>query len=170
MELPKVEPVFVKASEIPDFKTLKEFEMYQAICTTITKERLLGVQRIGMLWRFYLKDKESRVVLLANKIVLRGHTVNVFSNNPMRAKLSEGETDENIMKITIKDLKGNFGIEEFLKASGIKLRGKIVYAKARDENNQLTDRLNRDRTVFVDKFTEAFPRKTWINDSSVRIF
>ena len=66
MDLPRVEPVFVKASDIPDFKSLKEFEMCQAVCTRIAKESLLGVQRIGMLWRLYLNDKESRVVLLAN--------------------------------------------------------------------------------------------------------
>ena len=97
MELPRVEPVFVKASDIPDFKSLKVFEMYQAVCTRIAKESLLGLQRIGMLWRLYLNGKESRVVLLANKITLRGQTVNVFSNNPMRAKLSDGETNENVV-------------------------------------------------------------------------
>ena len=173
MDLPRVEPVFVKASDIPDFKSLKEFEMCQAVCTRIAKESLLGVQRIGMLWRLYLNDKESRVVLLANKITLRGQTVNVFSNNPMRAKLSDGETDENVVKITIKDLpisKGNNGIEQYLISNGIKLRTKIQYAKARDENNQLTDWLNGDRIVFTEKFADPLPRKTWINDSSVRIF
>ena len=173
MDLPRVEPVFVKASDIPDFKSLKEFEMCQAVCTRIAKESILGVQRIGMLWRLYLNDKESRVVLLANKITLRGQTVNVFSNNPMRAKLSDGETDENVVKITIKDLpisKGNNGIEQYLISNGIKLRTKIQYAKARDENNQLTDWLNGDRIVFTEKFADPLPRKTWINDSSVRIF
>ena len=34
----------------------------------------------------------------------------MFSNNPMRAKLREGETDENVVKVTIK---GNKGIELF---------------------------------------------------------
>ena len=79
MELPKVEPVFVKALEIPDYKSMKEFEMCQAVCKRLDSVKLLGVQRIGMLWRIYLKDRESRVTLLANKLEIRSQTVNVFS-------------------------------------------------------------------------------------------
>ena len=129
MELPRVEAAFVKDSDIPDFKSLKEFEMYQAVCTRFTKESLLRVQRLGMLWRLYLNDKESRVVLLANKITLRGQTVNVFFQQP---KIDE--IDENVVKTTLKDLpisKGNNGIEQYLISNGIKLRTKIQYAKAR---------------------------------------
>ena len=67
MELPKVEPVFVKALrllvDIPDYKSMKEFEMCQAVCKRLDSVKLLGVQRIGMLWRIYLKDKEPRVTL-----------------------------------------------------------------------------------------------------------
>ena len=173
MELPRVEPVFVRAREIPDFKSLREFEMCQSICKRIESDKLLGVQRIGMLWRVYLKDRESRAHLLVNNLEIRNQTVNVFSNNPMRAKLAEGETDENVVKITIRDLpisKGNQGIEVFLKAQGIKIKSAIQYSKTRDENNRLTDWLNGDRVVFVEKFNDPLPRKTWINDTSVRIF
>ena len=100
MELPKVDPVFVKAGEIPDFKTLKEYELCEAVCKRIKKDSLLGVQRIGMLWRIYLKTKEARVTVLANKVEIRDHCVNVFTNNPMRARLAEGETDQSVMKVT----------------------------------------------------------------------
>ena len=174
MELPKVNPVFVKAGEIPDFKTLKEYELCETVCKRIKKDSLLGVQRIGMLWRIYLKTKEARVTVLANKVEIRDHCVNVFTNNPMRARLAEGETDQSVMKVTIKDLplsKGNKGIEQYLITQGIKLRGKVEFAKARNENNELTDWLNGDRiTVFVDSFDDPLPRKTWIGDTSVRIF
>ena len=173
MELPKVDPVFVKAGEIPDFKTLKEYELCEAVCKRIKKDSLLGVQRIGMLWRIYLKTKEARVTVLANKVEIRDHCVNVFNNNPMRARLAEGETDQSVMKVTIKDLplsKGNKGIEQYLITQGIKLRGKVEFAKARNENNELTDWLNGERIVFVDSFDDPLPRKTWIGDTSVRIF
>ena len=46
----------------------------------------------------------------------------------------------------------------------------MEFAKARNENNELTDWLNGDRIVFVDKFEEPLPRKSWIVDTSVRIF
>ena len=43
LELPRVEPpVFGKSINIPDFKSLKEFEMRQAVYTRIAKESLLG--------------------------------------------------------------------------------------------------------------------------------
>ena len=77
----------------------------------------------------------------------------MFTNNPLRAKLREGETDQSVMKITIKDMplsKGNKGIEQYLITQGLKLRGKIEYAKARNENNELTDWLNGDRMIFVE--------------------
>ena len=173
MELPKVEPVFVRAKDIPDFKSVKEFEMCHNICKRIESSKLLGVQRIGMLWRVYIKDKESRATLLANKLEIRKQSVNVFSNNPLRAKLTDGETDESVVKVTIKDLpisKGNKGIELFLTSQGIKLKSAIGYAKARNDQNELTEWLNGDRYVFVEKFDDPLPRKTWINDSSVRIF
>ena len=168
-----MEPVFVRAKDILYFKSMKEFEKCQYICKRIESCKLLGVQRIGMLWRVYLKDKESRATLLVNKPEIRKQIVSVFSNNPMRAKLSEGETDKNVVKVTIKHLpisKGNKGIEQFLISQGIKLKSAIRYAKARNEQNELTDWLNGDRLEFVEKFDDPLPRKTWINDSSVRIF
>ena len=116
MELPNVAPVFIRAMEIPNFKTLKEVELCVAICDSIERSCLLGVQRIGMAWRVYTKNHESRITLLANGIVIREQRVGIFSNNPVRAKLAPGETDENIMKITIKDLpisKGNKGVEKY---------------------------------------------------------
>ena len=48
MELPKVDPVFVKAGEITDFKTLKEYELCETVCKRIKKDSLLGVQKIGI--------------------------------------------------------------------------------------------------------------------------
>ena len=68
MELPKVSPVFIKVSEIPEFKTLREYELCQAVCQKVTKDSLLGVQRIGMLWCIYLISTEARVTVLANNV------------------------------------------------------------------------------------------------------
>ena len=139
MELPNVAPVFIRAMEIPNFKTLKEVELCVAICDSIERSCLLGVQRIGMVWRVYTKNHESRITLLANGIVIREQRVGIFSNNPVRTKLAPGETDENIMKITIKDLpisKGNKGVEKYLMTQGIKLRSPVEYAKARNDQNE----------------------------------
>ena len=173
MDLPRVAPVFIRAREIPNFKTLKEVELCESICLIIEKQSLLGVQRIGMVWRVYLMNNEARITLLANNVVIREQRVCVFTNNPVRAKLALGETDENVIKITVKDLplsKGVSGMEQYLIAQGIHMRGGIEYAKARNDKNELTDWLNGDRTVFVDSFSDPLPRVTWIGDSKVRIF
>ena len=45
MELPKVEPAFLKARDVPDFKTLKEYELCEALSKGINRENLLGVQK-----------------------------------------------------------------------------------------------------------------------------
>ena len=74
------------------------------MCKQIKKENLLGVQRIGMLWRIYLKTKEARVNVLANNVEIRDQCVNVFTNNPLRVRLADGETDQSVMKVTIKDM------------------------------------------------------------------
>ena len=100
MELPSVAPVFTRAREIPNFKTLKEVELCEAICLIIQKSSLLGVQRIDMVWRLYLTINEARVTLLVNNVIIREQRVSVFTNNPVRAKLALGETDESVIKIT----------------------------------------------------------------------
>ena len=38
------------------------------------------------------------------------------------------------------------------------------------KKNELTDWLNGDRVVFAEKFDEPLPRRTWIGDTSIRIF
>ena len=89
--------------------------------------------------------------------------MNVFSNNPLRARLAEGEIDQNIIKVTIKDfplLKANSAIESYLINQGIKLKTKPEYAKARNKLNELTEWLNGDRIIFVENFDEPLPRKT----------
>ena len=92
-------PVFIRAREIPNFKTLKEVELCE-ICLIIQKSSLLGVQQIGMVWRLYLTNNEARVTLLANNVIIRKQRVCVFTNNPVRARLAMGETDESVIKIT----------------------------------------------------------------------
>ena len=126
-----------------------------------------------MVWRVYTKNHETRITLLANGIVIRDQRVGVFSNNPVKAKLAPGETDDNVMKVTIKDLpisKGNKGVEKYLMTQGIKIRSPVEYAKARNEQNELTEWLNGDRVVFVDTFNDPLPRVTWIGDSKIRLF
>ena len=42
MELPKVEPVFLKAWDIPDYKTLEKYKLCEAIRKVIQKRKATG--------------------------------------------------------------------------------------------------------------------------------
>ena len=117
MELPPVEPVFVKARDIINFKAIKELDMYEAVTEQIKPENVFGVQRIGMLWRIYVTNQQSRLALLTQNIVVGEQTVECFSNNPLRSGLKQGEHDQDIVKIVIKGIplsKGNDLIKNFL--------------------------------------------------------
>ena len=50
MELPQVEPVFLNARDIINFKTVKEHEICEAVTIVIPENKLLATQRIRMVW------------------------------------------------------------------------------------------------------------------------
>ena len=86
MQLPKVGPVFIRASKIPDFKTLKNMNCVKQFVRKLQKKlSLLGVQKISMLRCIYLKSKGARASVISNKVDIKGHYVNVFTNNPTGA-------------------------------------------------------------------------------------
>ena len=49
----------------------------------IEKENIEGAQRIGGLWRVYLKDETARVKLLCQGITLRGQQVELKREKPL---------------------------------------------------------------------------------------
>ena len=94
-----MEPVFINAKDIIDFKTVKEFEICEAVLDVIQMKELLAIQRIRMVWRIYVKDNQARVKLCATTLNIRGQSVQTHSNNPYRAGIREGKTDNDVMKI-----------------------------------------------------------------------
>ena len=82
-------PVFVKAGDITDFKNIKEIDMYQVVVEKVDPEHVFGVQRIGMLWRIYLSNQESRIALLTQHITVGKQSIDCFSNSPLRAGPNE---------------------------------------------------------------------------------
>ena len=138
MELPPVEPVFVKARDIINFKAIKEINTYEAVTEKINPGYVFGIQRIGMLWRMYPSNQGSRLKLLTEHIVIGEQTIECFSNNPLRVGLKEGEDDNDVLKIVIKGIplsKGNDQIKEYLRQQNIKLRRPVQNGKLRDKNN-----------------------------------
>ena len=172
MDLPQVEPVFLNARDIIDFKTEKEHEVCEAVTHFIAENKLIAIQRIRMVWRIYVSDNASRITLLTSHVEIRGQTVQVYTNNPYRAGITDGQSDEDVIKITIKEVplsKGNVDIAKYLEEKGIKLKKPIQYGKIRNSKNELTNFLNGDRIAFAEPFTRPLPRKTFIGGSNATI-
>ena len=173
MELPPIEPVFVKARDIMNFKAIKEIDMCEAVTKQIRPENVFGVQRIGILWRIYITNEQSRLTLLTQNIVIGEQTVECFSNNPLRSGLKQGEQDEDIVKLVIKGIplsKGNDLIKTFLEQRKINLRLPIQNGKLRDKNNTLLDVYSGDRIVFVEIFPHPLPRRVKLGDNVALIY
>ena len=70
-----VEPLFIKESDMPT----ADFEPYtvaRAVMRVVKKDNVDGVQRIGQLWRIYLKTAVSRLELLARRsLLIQGSSV-----------------------------------------------------------------------------------------------
>ena len=78
----RIEHVFFKSSDLPQENNRWLYEICKA-CSLVAnpendeskKECIEGAQRIGGLWRVYLKDETARVNLLCQGITLRGQQV-----------------------------------------------------------------------------------------------
>lgn len=155
-----VPPVFFKARDVVDFKTLTEYEVYARVKDIINTENVIGCQRIGGLWRIYVKSTECRIKLLTNKLTIRDQLINVYNENPFRSGAMS--PDEKVVKVTIKDIplsKDNSCIEAFLQAKGIVLNRPIQYGKIRNpETKELTECYSGDRILFTKPFNQDIQR------------
>jgi hypothetical protein len=67
-----VEPLFIKECDMPS-PNLANIAIVRAISRSISPQGIDGVQRIGPLWRIYLKSTAMRIQLLTRKnIVVSG--------------------------------------------------------------------------------------------------
>ena len=160
MELPTVEPVFVKAKDIINFIQIKEIDMYESVTETIKPECVFGVQRTGMLWRIYVNILESRLALISQRITLTGQSVECYSKNPFRIGLKPDESEEDIVRVVIKGIPlstGNYSITEFFMKNKVTLRKPIENARLRDKNNVLLNVYSGDWVAFVNKPAAPLP-------------
>lgn len=162
--------VFMKTDDLVG--QARDFTICKAIADKIGAEQLIGCQRIGKLWRIYLKTQESRIKLITNSVQISGQTVPIYAENPYRT--GAHDPDQKITKITIKDMplsKGNTSLQKYLEGKAIKLTRGMEYAKTRDpETHQLSDWLNGDRICYAENFQTPLPRTAFIGDTKVRFF
>lgn len=145
MDIQFLAPIFFKASDVPNFKTLKEFEVCKAVFEIIGQDNVQGCQRIRGLWRIYVKTDEDRIKLITNRITLRNQSIGLYKNNPFRSGIES--PDQEVVKVTITDVplsKGNSGIKKFF----LEHKLEKTSDKVRDEETkEFTDILSGSRIV-----------------------
>lgn len=172
MDIQFLAPIFFKASDVPNFKTLKEFEVCKAVFEIIGQDNLQGCQRIRGLWRIYVKTDEDRIKLITNRITLRNQSIGLYKNNPFRSGIES--PDQEVVKVTITDVplsKGNSGIEKFILEHKLEKTSDLQFGKVRDEETkEFTDILSGSRIVFVKEFENHIPRRVNISGSTANVY
>ena len=169
--MPSILPVFFKARDIIDFSTLSEYEVYECAGNVLGPEKVTACQRIGGLWRTYVKNTEDRIKLISAKLTIRGQLVGVYNDNPFRSGQS---SPKKTIKITIKNIplsKENESIEAFLQSRGVTFGKPIQFGKIRNPvTRELTDCYSGDQIMYAKPFHQDIPRVVYIGSSRAKLF
>ena len=165
-------PVFVRQSDISNATNNAPTgeEIYITLSKVTSSSNIMGVQKVGGLWRLYVTGKESRIMLITEGInkIMRGKRVPVFDQNPF---LRENH-DDNLLRLTIKDVPLSINDEVIvheLESMKCKVRGTVVRQRLR-VNGQLTSCLNGDRVLYVEKLSKPLNRYVRLAGFKSRIF
>lgn len=154
-------PIFLKETDLfGNRKPSKEewltnIEIYKTLSATVPVEDILGIQRVGTLWRLYIENVNNRVPLLSNGVSLRGVNIPIYEKNPyvpdrsdqvrVRVKNIPLSADDSIIVKTLKD----YGCELVDNPSREKLR----------VDGKLTNCETGDRIVFVKPLKAPLPKE-----------
>ena len=122
------------------------------------KKKVDEAQRIGELWRLYLKEAEARLLLLGTGINLRGIQITLRENNPYLLPGQEYLATTRLF-VRIIPLFDNDVITSYLKDMGIKMQGPLKYVRARTPQGKLTNFKTGDRFVVTVFPPEPLPKK-----------
>lgn len=150
-------PIFFKHRDVPNVrdKDLETQEVYKSLLKNVPSSQIMGIQRIGGLWRLYIIRQETRINLITSGVHIRDTCVAVYDTNPFRP----GES-ENLLRLTIKDIPlsvNNSVILDELEKRKYKVSGKVTLQKLRVDG-LLTNCLTGDRVIFIERPTQPLPR------------
>ena len=164
----RVEPVFFKNSDVltENNQWLSVNEICKAcslVVVTTERERennpIEGAQKIGDLWRIYLKDQLARVKLLSYGITLRGQQIELKERNPFTIMGYKGiETTRLFIRNIPLSLDNNEKIEA-LKVLGVGMVNTMKVAIARDPDGKLKKIKTGDRFVDMVVPDDPLPKK-----------
>ena len=160
----RVEPVFFKNSDVPheNNQWLGTYEICKACSLVVNTEKnkdlIDGAQKIGDLWRVYLKDEVARIKLLSQGITLRGQQVELKDKNPFVIIGFEGVETTRLFTRNVPLSFDNSEIEDALKSKGVQLVNSMKYSRARDPDGKLTNFKTGDRFVDILVPDEPLPK------------
>ena len=162
-------PIFFRHRDaVPDYtQKLTSEEVYLSIATIIDPNNIVGIQRIGGLWRIYLEDRADRIILITHGLSLKGKSIPVHDKNPFRRTLTE-----NLLAVIIRDVPLSVDdglIRQTLESLKCRLNGAITRRKLRI-NGRLTNCENGERTAFIELPSRHLPRDIMLGSFRARLF
>ena len=141
-------------------KYLTVCEICYAVRDVVGRESYIdGAQRIGGLWRVYMKDPIARAQVLVTGISLRDMQVNMYDKNPY---LHPGKEDVETTRLYVRNIPLSYDndvITDYLKNMGLEMLGSLKYVRARTPEGKLTNCKTGDRFVEIVVPDEPLPKK-----------
>lgn len=148
-------PVFMKHGDLGLSKTdqISGYSLCKELEKVIDRKDIDGIQRIGGLWRLYIKSEEAKIKLLGEGFSFNGLTVQLSSENPFLERDRQEEKKKRGVKLYVQNLPlsvSNSDIEAMLEKLGAKMISEVVYEYERDDNRQETTIKNGTRSVLIE--------------------
>lgn len=153
-------PIFLKENDLfgnrkpTKQEWLSNVEIYKSLTNKIPAEDILGIQRVGSLWRLYIERATNRVSLISSGITLRAINIALYDKNPyvpdrsdqlrVRVKNIPLSADDSIIVKALQD----YGCVLLEPPSREKLR----------VDGKLTNCETGDRIVFVKPLKDPLPK------------
>ena len=155
------EPIYIKDFEIP-IRNINPLDVVKAIGRVINTSNVEGAQKMGNIWRVYIKSIAKRAeVMVKRKVLIGAVHVPLYDQDPSNKQHSIHAKD----KLTIKGLPlpvRNEEIVNVLVENNIQIASTIKYGLMREDDGTLTSFKNGDRFVYVQPFDPPISRNQTI--------
>ena len=162
-------PVFFSNYDAPDNTSHAEF------CAAAEKlmgdDSIVGCQRIGQVWRLYPATREIRANLVGKKLLIKGKSIPISSQNPLSNKDRYGNQVPST-RLTIDGLYAEVSsvdLEGYLLKAGAKLTSPIFWERARFDG-AFTKWLTGRRFVWIVLPASPLPQAIKIGDTFVSLY
>ena len=159
-------PIFLKETDLyGKSKPTKEqwltnTEMYKTLAKDVPVEAILGIQRVGSLWRLYIEGIVNRLMLVSKGLNIRGKTIPLYEKNPFVPDRSDQ------LRVRIKNIP--LSADDSIIVKTLKDEGCILVENPSREklrvDGKLTNCETGDRIVFVRPLKKPLPKVMKMGD------